>query len=126
MSSTQKSDLAASGARKKFKIGLIQLAVENDKHRNIKNAEQKIKEAAARGADLVMLPECWNCPYGNKYFPQYAESAGDSLSWESMARAAKDSGIYLVAGSIPERDGDKLYNTSISFDRSGNILAKHR
>jgi hypothetical protein len=30
------------------------------------------------------------------------------------------------AGSIPEREGDKLYNTSVVYDPQGNLIAKHR
>eukprot|EP00965_Chrysotila_dentata_P228077 6196395-Pleurochrysis_carterae.AAC.1 len=36
-------------------------------------AADKIGEAAANGAKIVMLPECWNSPYDSKQFPQWAE-----------------------------------------------------
>ena len=44
-----------------------------------------------------------------------------------LCEQAKSSGIYLIGGSIPERDSsNKLYNTAIVVNRQGNIIAKHR
>ena len=43
-----------------------------------------------------------------------------------LPKAASELGVYLVGGSIPERDGDKLYNTSTVFDPKGNLVARHR
>jgi len=39
---------------------------------------------------------------------------------------AKELGVYIVAGSIPERDGDKLYNTCLVASPEGKFVAKHR
>lgn len=39
---------------------------------------------------------------------------------------AKANNIFLIGGSFPERDGEKLYNTSLSFGPDGAILGKHR
>jgi predicted amidohydrolase len=43
-----------------------------------------------------------------------------------MSKAAKESGIYVVAGSMPELEGNHVYNTSYVFDRKGEKIAKHR
>eukprot|EP00742_Colponemidia_sp_Colp-10_P012779 GILJ01014384.1.p1 GENE.GILJ01014384.1~~GILJ01014384.1.p1 ORF type:complete len:251 (-),score=38.23 GILJ01014384.1:58-708(-) len=43
-----------------------------------------------------------------------------------MAQAAKDNKVWLIAGSIPERDGDKLYNTCMAFDPHGTMVGKYR
>ena len=43
-----------------------------------------------------------------------------------MSSAAKDAGVYLIGGSIPERDGDKLYNTCTVWNPQGDMIAKHR
>lgn len=52
------------------------------------------------------------CPYENKYFPEYAEIEGGD-TWEKCSRLAAEHGIYLVAGSMPERDeAGNIYNTS--------------
>ena len=57
-----------------MKIGLCQMMVTADKEANLRKAEQMVREAAHKGAQLVMLPEMFQCPYANVYFPQYAET----------------------------------------------------
>lgn len=65
------------------------------------------------------------CPYAKGYFDRFAENA-DGESVHRMAYWAKEYGVLLVGGSIPERDGNKLYNTCFVFDRQGAVIAKHR
>lgn len=88
----------------------------------------RLQEAAQAGAKLVILPEMWNCPYSNDCFPKYAEDidAGRSASVSEMSASAKESGVTLVAGSIPEGSNGKVYNTCCIFDDRGKLLAKHR
>ncbi|MGI6684439.1 MAG: carbon-nitrogen hydrolase family protein [Bacillota bacterium] len=110
----------------KVKVSLIQMLVIDSKEKNLKKAEEMIKKAAQEGAKLVVLPEMFNCPYDNKYFPLYAEREGD-LSWEFLSRIARENKIFLVGGSIPEIDEEKhIYNTSFVFDPKGQQIAKHR
>ncbi|PHT60256.1 Omega-amidase NIT2 [Capsicum baccatum] len=114
----------------KFNIGLCQLAVTSDKERNIVHARAAIEEAAEKGAKLVVLPEIWNSPYSNDSFPIYAEDidAGPdaSPSTAMLSEVAQLLKITIVGGSIPERSGDKLYNTCCVFDADGKLKAKHR
>lgn len=87
-----------------------------------------LQEAAGNGAEMVVLPEMWNCPYSNESFPTFAEDIeGDSSqSAAAMAAAAKQHGITLVAGSIPEKHDGHLYNTCLVYDRQGQRLARFR
>lgn len=108
-----------------FKIALCQLKGSFDKEESKKTVDRYVREAAAAGAEIICLPEMWNCPYANKYFGEYAETAdGDTVKF--LSELAKDLGIYLVGGSIPELDGDKIYNTSFTFDREGKMIGRHR
>ncbi|KAK5830048.1 hypothetical protein PVK06_013842 [Gossypium arboreum] len=113
-----------------FKIGICQLAVTPDKERNIQHARKAIEEAAQKGAQLVVLPEIWNSPYSNDSFPVYAEDidAGHdaSPSTAMLSEVSSRLKITVVGGSIPERCGDKLYNTCCVFGTDGNLKAKHR
>jgi omega-amidase len=86
------------------------------------------QEAAGNGAKLVVLPEMWNCPYSNESFPSYAEDidGGASESSSMMAEAARNNGVVLVGGSIPEKQDSKLYNTCCIYSEEGTLLAKHR
>jgi hypothetical protein len=63
-----------------FKLALCQLKVTSDKSVNILEARNAIQEAAKKGAQLVVLPEMWNCPYSNDSFPMYAEEFGSDAS----------------------------------------------
>ena len=113
------------GENKRYKIALCQLLVSEDKEKNFLGAANMISEAAANEASVVCLPEIWNAPYDVNRFADYSEDeSGPSV--ELMSKLAKDNNIYLIGGSIPEKDGDKTYNTSFIFDREGKILAKHR
>ena len=108
-----------------FKLALCQSAGKNDKDERMRKAEKLVREAADEGAQVISLPEMWNCPYSNDYFRPYAEPAdGPSVSF--MSDLARDLGIYLIGGSIAELDGDKVYNTSFSFDPKGEIIGRHR
>ncbi|KAG6959446.1 hypothetical protein JG687_00008782 [Phytophthora cactorum] len=57
----------------KFKLALCQIAVGDDKQKNITTATAAVTEAAKNAAQVVSLPECWNSPYATTSFPQYAE-----------------------------------------------------
>ncbi|KAF2246772.1 carbon-nitrogen hydrolase [Trematosphaeria pertusa] len=125
--------------KQSVKLALIQLACTADKAHNLSHARTKVLEATKQGAKIVVLPECFNSPYGTKYFPKYAETLlpsppteEQSPTFHALSQLAKEAGAYIVGGSIPERekkDGDseeKLYNTSLTFGPSGELLATHR
>lgn len=79
---------------------------------------------------LVVYQEIWNSPYSNDSFPVYAEDieAGKdaSPSTAMLSEVARTLKITIVGGSIPEKCGDKLYNTCCVFDTDGKLKAKHR
>ena len=108
-----------------MKIGMIQMSVVHDKQQNLDHACRLTEQAAAGGIDMAVLPEMFCCPYDNQYFAQYGEEEGGP-AWQTLSALAARLGIYLVGGSIPELEEDKIYNTSYVFDRQGRQIAKHR
>ena len=108
-----------------FRLALCQLESRTGKEENMKRAEEMVREAAAGGASVVVLPEVFQCPFGHEYFGPYSEPRGGE-SMERMAEWAKELGVVLVAGSVTERAGERLYNTSYVFDRDGSLLADYR
>ncbi|XP_066562133.1 omega-amidase NIT2 [Amia ocellicauda] len=116
---------ALGKAMTKFRLALVQLHVSAVKTDNLRRARALVKEAAGQGAKVVTLPECFNSPYGTSFFPEYAERIPGESS-QLLSEAAKESGVYLIGGSIPEEDGGKLYNTCPVFGPDGSLLLKHR
>lgn len=109
-----------------MKIAAIQMLVTDNKPQNLAKAIEQITAAANAGADLVVLPEMFLCPYQTELFPQYAERP-DGPYIEKLAAVANNLQIWLIAGSIPELDEDgRLYNTSYVINRSGERVARHR
>ena len=109
-----------------FRIGLCQMKVLDDKMLNLGKAIDMIDRAAKEGVEMVILPEMFNCPYDTNKFKAYAESRDSSKSLKAVSTAAKDHGVYLVAGSIPELLDGKIYNSCFIFDRKGQIIDVHR
>ncbi|KAI9287002.1 carbon-nitrogen hydrolase [Umbelopsis sp. AD052] len=111
-----------------FKLALVQLAVTADKDKNLKHARAKVLEASKNGANIVVLPECFNSPYGTNFFPDYAETIPEGKSTEALASMAKDANVYLFGGSIPEKEEatGKIFNTLTVYDPSGSLIATHR
>ncbi|KAH6840804.1 putative nitrilase [Chaetomium sp. MPI-CAGE-AT-0009] len=121
------------------KLACVQLASGADKAANLTHAAAKVREAAQAGAKIVVLPECFNSPYGCDHFPSYAEellpsppTPAQSPSYHALSAMARDNAIYLIGGSIPElalSDTDTkktYYNTSLTFSPTGALLATHR
>ena len=109
----------------KIKISLIQIKVGKSKENNLKKAYEFVKKACEANPDIVVLPEMFTCPYETSNFPIYAEEDG-GYSYKFLSNMAKENNIYLIGGSIPEKDNNKIYNTSYVFNREGKNIAKHR
>lgn len=111
-------------------IALLQLIGGNDKEANIQNALAEIRRVVKEQKPrLVALPECFNAPYGEEYFDQYAECIPDGPTSQQLSNIAKELNIYLIGGSIIERDAEKhnvLYNTATVWSPEGKLIAKHR
>lgn len=109
-----------------MRIAQIQSHVYIDKMKNLEQLEERLEELAWQKPDLVMLGEMFCCPYETKLFPVYAEPEEGPV-WRELSRLAKKHGVYLAAGSVPERDGEgRVYNTAYVFDRAGRQIGKHR
>jgi len=144
------STIPPTPAFKPFNLALIQLGqIGSDKGANLKHARDMIRRAAngegagnAQGGkpDLIVLPECFNSPYGHVYFPSYAEQIGfkrgekydvgasESESVKVLSEAAKTEGVWLLGGSIPEKDPSdgNIYNTMTVYSPEGELVAIHR
>ena len=108
-----------------FMIAICQMKVVDNKKKNIHQAVKMINKAAKR-ADLVILPEMFNCPYDVDKFPEYAEESNNSPTLIEVSEAAKNADIYLSAGSIPEKEGKHIYNSSFFINPQGKVMGSFR
>ena len=108
-----------------IRLAVLQLRTETDYAETMEKARRMLAEAAAGGADIAVLPEMFSCPYDRAYFKQFA-ARGHEETVASLAAWAREFGLILVGGSVPEREGDRLYNSSFVFDAQGRQLACHR
>lgn len=109
-----------------LKIGLCQMNVVDNKDKNIETAISMIKKASMENADLIVLPEMFNCPYENEKFIEYAEEKDSSKTLKAISKIASEEKVYILAGSIPEKIDDKIYNSSFFFDNTGKIIGNHK
>ena len=105
--------------KKPVKLACIQLASGPDKAANLSHARDKVLEAARDGAKIIVLPECFNSPYGCDYFPAYAETLlpsppprDQSPSFHALSAMAAEAKAYLIGGSIPEAGPDSQTMTT--------------
>ena len=108
-----------------MRVAAAQLNSTGDKERNLATAERLVRAAAADGAELVALPEKWNMLAAGEEMAAGAEpldgpSLGAARGW------ARELGIHLLAGSISERDLEKVFNTSVLIGPAGEDLGVYR
>ncbi|WP_293387534.1 carbon-nitrogen hydrolase [Nevskia sp.] len=114
---------------KNLRVGLVQQACSSDRAISIAASEAGVREAAAQGAQLVMLQELhtglYFCQHESTDLFDLAESIpGPSTEW--LGGLAKELGIVLV-GSLFERRAPGLYhNTAVVMERDGSLAGKYR
>ncbi|KAF8629496.1 hypothetical protein AX15_003413 [Amanita polypyramis BW_CC] len=126
-----------------FTLALVQLGkITANKPENLRHARDLVLRAAnnEKKPDLIVLPECFNSPYGHTHFPNYAEKINftpgepyDAASSESetvrmLSATAREIKTWLIGGSVPERDGknNAVYNTCTVYSPEGELVSLYR
>lgn len=110
---------------KSLKIGMAQMRViAAQPLKNLALACDFIAQAALSGCDIVVLPECLDCGWGEVGAQQLAQSL-DGENVQKLRHAARTHHIFVVAGLV-ERAGDKLYNAAIIIDDLGQLCLHSR
>jgi deaminated glutathione amidase len=110
-----------------MRAAAVQLNSTADRDRNLEVAGRLVREAAADGAELIVLPEKWPLLAGPDQLRAGAEPL-DGPALDSAAGWARELGVHLVAGSITERvEGrERLSNTSVLIGPDGERAGLYR
>ncbi len=111
-------------------LGLVQMAMGDSKEKNIARAMEMTREAASRGAKIVVLPELFNGHYfcivpKNGAASALAEPIPGATS-EALSALACEQKIVLIGGSLYETADGKRYNTSCVFGPDGSMIGSYR
>ena len=109
-----------------FKLALIQMLVEGGQSDlNLRRAEKLIGEAAARGADLALLPEALDLGWTHPSSKTEAQPIPDGEPCRRLAQAAARHHVFVCAG-LTERHESGVFNSAVIIDRGGKVLCTHR
>lgn len=110
---------------KSYKIACIQMDVApKSEQYNLKKALKMIDESVGCGAKIVCLPELFTTGFDFQYIRRCARIIPNKITNE-LSKKAKKLKIFIISGSLPIIDGDRLYNTSLLFDPNGRIVGKY-
>lgn len=112
-----------------MKVGLVQQANTADRAANIEKLQRHIRQAAAEGAELVVLQELHNGLYfcqteDTHVFDQAEPIPGPST--ELFGALAKELGVVLVLSLFERRAPGLYHNTAVVLERDGSIAGKYR
>ena len=114
---------------RKVKVAAVQMRCVRDRSENIKTAERLVREAAAQGAQIILLPELFEnlyfCQEKRYDYYQLAEPVAENEAVKKLIVLAKELEVVLPI-SIYERDGNVLYNTVVVIDADGSNLGIYR
>lgn len=82
-------------------------------------------DALAPDTDLAVLPEMFTTGFDYDCINREAEPLEGPVV-EALSQAARKKDLWLVGGSIPERDGDCIYNTAVLLDSDGEVEGFYR
>ena len=108
-----------------MRVTSIQLAmVDQPKEKNVAHALDLIDQAPP--SDLILLPEIWPCGFFS--FDRYQDDSEtvDGPTVNTLKAAARKRNCHIFMGSMVEKDGSHLYNTSILLNPAGEIAARYR
>jgi N-carbamoylputrescine amidase len=113
----------------KFTIGLIQMSCSPDPRENFVKAETRIREAAARGAQIICLQELFRSQYfcreENADFFELAEPI-PGPSTEALSKLARDLNVAIIGSLFERRAAGMYHNTAVVTDADGSLLGKYR
>lgn len=113
----------------KVKVGVVQMSCTASKQENLEKAIAKVKEAAAKGAQIVCLQELFTSLYfcDVEDYDNFAlAEAIPGPSTDALSAVAKEAGIVIIASLFEKRAEGLYHNTTAVLDADGSYLGKYR
>ncbi|MBO4537951.1 MAG: N-carbamoylputrescine amidase [Erysipelotrichaceae bacterium] len=111
------------------RVAAIQMQCAQEQKDNLLHAEELIRQAAGRGANVILLPELFDrhyfCQERRYEYYSYAMSVDEHPAVQMARRLAKELHVVLPV-SFYERDGNILYNSLAFIDADGSLLGVYR
>jgi predicted amidohydrolase len=108
-----------------MRIALCQTNCGEDAAANEQQVFRLLGEAVAQRVDLVALPEVWPLQGSAPQIREAAEPIPGPRT-DRLAEFAARHQVWVHGGSVLERDGERVFNTSVLFDRDGSVVAAYR
>ncbi|REJ74767.1 MAG: N-carbamoylputrescine amidase [Acidobacteria bacterium] len=129
MTSSEQSRAGDTVPRSEVRVAAVQMSCSWDLDANLERAEQLVREAADRDAQIVLLPELFQSPYfcceqNPRYF-ELAEELADSRVVARFRRVARELEVVLPL-SFFERAGQAHFNSLAMIDADGEVLGLYR
>lgn len=116
------SGMAAPSVR----LAMVQMLVTGGAPQaNLDRACARVAEAAALGAQIVVLPEALDFGWTYPVAKADADPIPGGRGCEMLRQAARTNGVFLCAG-LTERTGADVFNAAVLFDPKGDLLLHHR
>ena len=109
-----------------LKVAIVQIQTGPEKIINLNRTAKLLTAIKNYRVNLVLLPEMFQCPYSLESFPVFAEDIPNGETSHFLSNLARQYGIYLIGGSIPEKRGNRYFNTTIAYNPSGEIIGIYR
>ncbi len=109
-------------------ISAIQMASGPQIKANLMEACRLIREAAGKGAEMVVLPECFALmAMADADIIEQAETYGSGMIQDALRDCAIENTVWIVAGSIAlkSENSEKVFNASLIFNQRGEIVARY-
>jgi N-carbamoylputrescine amidase len=110
-------------------VAAVQMACDWDIEGNIARAERLVRQAASRGAQIILLPELFETPYfcieQDARHLSLAHTAAESRAVRHFAPVARELGVVLPI-SFFERSGPAYFNSIAILDADGTNLGIYR
>ena len=115
--------------RQPFRLGLVQMRCSTDPQENLAKAEQKVREAAARGAQIVCLQELFRSQYFCREERADLFDLAEAIpgpSTEVLGKVARELGVVIVTSLFERRAAGLYHNTSAVLSTDGTIAGIYR